>query len=338
MTHGRACLRGHDEIHPGGIWARALRGDDLHGLAVAQYRAQRREAPVDLGRHAAVADAGVHGIGEVHHGGAARQAQDLPARGEHVHLVGKQIDLDALDEFAGIAADFQIDEVREPFARAFLLRRALLIALLVFPVRRDARLGDVIHVLGADLDLDRYAIGPEQRRVQRLIAVDARYRDVVLEAPRHRLIHAVDDAEGAVHGVDRIDDDAQAVDVDDLGEREALAQHLAINTEEMLLARLDFALHAGPLERALELLAYLAQEFLLVAAGALERALDHAIALGVERREAQVLELQLHGIEAEALKTVGCDDSTILDHCREPGLHAAGCWVVDALVRTGRSA
>ena len=77
MAHGGARLRGHDEVHPRRIRHRALGGDDLDRLAVAQRRAQRRQAPIYLGGDAAVADVGVHGVREVHDGGAARQAQDL---------------------------------------------------------------------------------------------------------------------------------------------------------------------------------------------------------------------------------------------------------------------
>ncbi len=40
----------------------------------------------------------------------------------------------------------------------------------------------------------------------------------------------------------------------------------------------------------------------------------------------------------EVLAQAGCADESILNHCRNPGLHAAGCWVVDALVRAGRPA
>lgn len=35
---------------------------------------------------------------------------------------------------------------------------------------------------------------------------------------------------------------------------------------------------------------------------------------------------------ADALEEAGCVDSNILDHCREPGLHARGCWVVDSIL------
>ena len=38
-------------------------------------------------------------------------------------------------------------------------------------------------------------------------------------------------------------------------------------------------------------------------------------------------------ILADALQDAGCDDSTVLDHCREPaGVHVRGCWVVDLVL------
>ena len=35
---------------------------------------------------------------------------------------------------------------------------------------------------------------------------------------------------------------------------------------------------------------------------------------------------------ADALKEAGCDDADILSHCRGPGPHACGCWVVDLVL------
>lgn len=40
-------------------------------------------------------------------------------------------------------------------------------------------------------------------------------------------------------------------------------------------------------------------------------------------------------ILADALEEAGCRDADILGHCRQPGLHVRGCWVVDLL--TGRN-
>jgi hypothetical protein len=35
---------------------------------------------------------------------------------------------------------------------------------------------------------------------------------------------------------------------------------------------------------------------------------------------------------ADALEDAGCDNHTILDHCRGPGPHVRGCWVIDLLL------
>jgi hypothetical protein len=34
----------------------------------------------------------------------------------------------------------------------------------------------------------------------------------------------------------------------------------------------------------------------------------------------------------DALLDAGCDDTDILDHCKAPGPHARGCWVLDLLL------
>jgi hypothetical protein len=37
-------------------------------------------------------------------------------------------------------------------------------------------------------------------------------------------------------------------------------------------------------------------------------------------------------ILADALEDAGCDNADILRHCREPGEHVRGCWVIDLLL------
>jgi hypothetical protein len=37
-------------------------------------------------------------------------------------------------------------------------------------------------------------------------------------------------------------------------------------------------------------------------------------------------------ILADALQDAGCEAAEVLDHCRGPGPHARGCWVVDLLL------
>ncbi|MBP3954889.1 hypothetical protein J8F10_06280 [Gemmata sp. G18] len=35
---------------------------------------------------------------------------------------------------------------------------------------------------------------------------------------------------------------------------------------------------------------------------------------------------------ADALQDAGCDIADVLDHCRGPGPHVRGCWVVDLVL------
>jgi hypothetical protein len=48
----------------------------------------------------------------------------------------------------------------------------------------------------------------------------------------------------------------------------------------------------------------------------------------VIRAEARFADLP---ILADALEDAGCTDGQVLDHCREPGPHGRGCWVLDLL-------
>jgi hypothetical protein len=35
---------------------------------------------------------------------------------------------------------------------------------------------------------------------------------------------------------------------------------------------------------------------------------------------------------ADALEEAGCTDASILNHCREPGEHVRGCWLLDLIL------
>jgi hypothetical protein len=37
-------------------------------------------------------------------------------------------------------------------------------------------------------------------------------------------------------------------------------------------------------------------------------------------------------ILADALMDAGCDNEDMLNHCRQPGEHAKGCWLIDLLL------
>ena len=58
-------------------------------------------------------------------------------------------------------------------------------AVLIFPMRRHALLRDAVHLLRANLHLERLP-GMNHRGMQRLIQIGPRHGDVILESPRHR--------------------------------------------------------------------------------------------------------------------------------------------------------
>jgi hypothetical protein len=55
-----------------------------------------------------------------------------------------------------------------------------------------------------------------------------------------------------------------------------------------------------------------------------------AVALG--RRVDDSCDFSVLSILADALQDAGCDSSDVLDHCRGPGPHVRGCWVVDLVL------
>jgi len=65
MTNLRARLAGDDIGQPGRVGARRQRGDDLDAIAVLQFGAQGHRLEVDAAGNAAVADVGMHRIGEI---------------------------------------------------------------------------------------------------------------------------------------------------------------------------------------------------------------------------------------------------------------------------------
>jgi hypothetical protein len=100
-------------------------------------------------------------------------------------------------------------------------------AFLVAPVRGDARLGDLMHLVGPDLDLERLRLRTDDGRVQRLVHVRLGHGDVVVELPRDGTPQRMHDTQGRIAVLHVVDEDADGIEVVDLGEVGALALHLA---------------------------------------------------------------------------------------------------------------
>ena len=178
-----------------------------------------------------------------------------------------------------------------------------LAAFLVAPVGGDAVLGEAVHLVRADLHLQRPRAQAENRRVQRAVDTLLRVGDVVVELAGNRLPEVVDDAERAVAVGLRLDEDAQRQEVVDLVEGLALGRvllHLLVDAVEMLGA----ALHLGVDAVLLQLLAQDALHLgdVLLARGPARRQQvgDLPVALRIQVAEREVFQLAADLPDAEA--------------------------------------
>ena len=270
-------------------------------LAVAELGPERDPLAVDLGADAAVADAGVDGVGEVDRGGAARELHHLALRGEAEDLVGEHLELHVLEEVLGdLGVVEAVGDRAQPVEGVDGEGVLEALAVAVGPVGGDAGLGDGVHLAGADLHLDALAVAARDGGVDRAVAVRLRLADVVLEAAGHRAPALVDGAEGGVAVADRVGDDAEAVDVGEAGEGLLLLLHLAPDRVGLLLAPDDLGVDLGLAEDGADVLGDLGDHVAALAAQLDEAADDRLARLGVEDLEAEVLELVAHPLHAHA--------------------------------------
>ena len=203
---------------PGRPGSLRLRGEDLDDVAGLQLALQRDQPAVHPRADAAVPDLGVHRVGEVDRRRAGRQRDHVALRREDEDLLRGQVVAQRLEEVAGVRGlPLPVQQLAHPAHLVDLdglpARRAARCAprrLLVPPVRGDAVLGGAVHVVGADLHLERLAVRPDHGGVQRLVDAEPRLRDVVLEPAGHRLPQRVHHAHRGVAVAHLVDEHAHA--------------------------------------------------------------------------------------------------------------------------------
>ena len=170
---------------------------------------------------------------------------------------------------------------------------------LVLPVRGHAVLRAPVHAPGPDLQLDRLAAGADHGRVQRLVHVELRHRDVVLEPPGNGVPPGVHRAERRVAVAHRVHQDADAHQVVDVVEAHVAGDHLLVDGVVVLGAAGHPRLDLGVAQVGGDVLDDLLEED-VAARGALgDQPGDLVVPLGVQRREGQVLQLPLDGVHAQ---------------------------------------
>ncbi len=298
-----------DEVYPAFFDFLVLRCEYLDLVSALEDMADADEFVVHLGSDAMGAEEGVHAEGEVEDCAACRHRLELAFGCHDENLVGKQVELDGVEEVDGIRLRVVQDflDLVEPSVQFVLAFLRGLVALLVFPVGGKAVLGDVVHAAAAYLHLNPFARLAHECGVEGLVAVGLLVVHPVAQAVGMGLVYGAGDVVDFeafvrfVHAFRHFEYDADGQDVVDLLEGDMLRLHLRPDAVGFLDARLYFVLDACLVELLPDGGRELVEDACQVLADALQLVLDRLVFLGVLVAETEFLELLLHFVQAESV-------------------------------------
>ena len=301
----RAGLARHHHLFPCGRRHLHAGADDLHLIAVVQAGDERHDPAVDLGANRGVADIGVHRIGEIDGGGATRQGDQLAFGREAEHLVLEKFELGVLEElFRAVAFGQRFDGVAQPGIGVALRREQIALPVFTILVKRmggDTEFGDLMHALGADLQLDTLARRADDGGVDGTIVVLLGRRDIILEAARHDAPARMHDTQRPVAGWNIVHQNAETVDIGKLLEGKRLRLHLAEHRIGFLLPPFDIgADQTIRHEKLAQLVLDLLDQPFIARFQFLQAVRHRAIGFRVEISEGQVLQLVAHILHTHA--------------------------------------
>ena len=251
---------------------------------------------------------GVDGVGEVHRRGSGRKGDDPSFRREDVHLVLLEVHLDRLEELDRISGlRVELGDALHP--RHLALRAD---ALLVTPVRGDAELGSGVHLLRANLDLEGLATRSDHGGVQRLVQVELRRVDVVLETALDRMPQRVDGPEDAPAVPLVLHDDTKPDKIEDVVELLAADDHLLVDAPEVLASSGHLSRQPRLVEAGAQLCDDCCDVGVPLRRPRRHHLLDLGVALRMQRRESEILELPLHLLDAESVRQRRIDVQSLL--------------------------
>ena len=237
------------------------------------------------------------GVGKVDGGGAGGQGDDPAPGREDEDLVVEHIDLQAADVVLGLHVLLVFQQAADPVE----LLGALVDALLVAPVGRDAVFGGLVHLPGADLHLEGDALLADDGGVEALVHIGLGGGDIVLEAAGYRGVEVVDVPEDVVAVGDGVHDDPEGIEVVELVDRLVLGLHLAVDGVDMLDAACDGAVDAHALEPLGQAVLDPAHELQALGLMGVEVVHDAVVGLRLEVAEAQVLQLPFELLHTETV-------------------------------------
>src|SRR5574343_1092458 len=279
-----------------------LGGDDLDFLPGFQRGVERHQLAADLGPAAAVAEVGMHPVGEIDRRRPGRQIDHLAVRRDYVDRLVERLLLVVLYPVRAVG-DFVLpgQQLAQPGdLLVVVVLGAALGAFLVAPVGGDAEFGVLVHVPGADLDFQAAPVRAAHGGVQRAIVIALGIRDVVVEFLGNRQPQVVHDAERGIAVLQVIDDDAQGAHVVNLGELDAFLAHLVPDAVDVLRPAVDFGiLDAGRFQFLAHLGDRIDDELLSLAALFVEQLGQFLVGVRMDEAEGQILQLPLQFPDTE---------------------------------------
>ena len=286
---------------------RILGSEDLHRVSAVEPALERNQPPVHFGAHGAVADLSMHRVGEINGSRTRGQSNHFALRCEDINLFGTDFESKGIEELPRILGlGLPVTDVGEPrHVRIVVTAGAIALAVdacLVFPVRRYSELCPLVHFGRSDLQLDRLTRGADDRRVKRLVEVEFRGGDVVLEPPRNRSPPCVDRPEHGIAVAYRVHEDPNPDEVVDLVEFTTPHNHLLVDRVVLLGTTGHAALDFQGLEVILDRVDDLLHETLTLRRALADKALDLDIEFRIQHSEREVFEFELDRLDSEPVR------------------------------------
>ena len=278
------------------------------------------ELVVYLGSDAVAAQEGVDVEGKVECRGAHRHGLYLALWCEDDYLRAEEVELYGVEEVHGIGlwvVEYLLYGAQPVLELGFFLAQhdgvVVVAVVLVFPVGGKSLLGNLVHALRTYLHLDPLARLRHERDVQSHVAVGLGLCHPVAEAVGVAGVELAEsnvDVEAVAGFAFRrawLEDDADGQDVVDFVESEVLRLHFRPDGVGTFDPRLYLVAQSFLVEYLAYGLREVVEEGLALRLCLCELALDEVVGVGIFELEAQVFELVLNLVQAEAVGYRGVD-------------------------------
>ena len=168
-------------------------------------------------------------------------------------------------------------------------------------MRGDTEFGTTVHVPRTNLDFDRLTAGADHRGVQRLVHVELRHGDVILEPAGNRIPPRMHGTKRRIAVLNGIDDDTYTYQIVDVREIMATHDHLLVDGEVVLRASGDVRLDVLLVQILVDLGQNLLQIHIALTGPTSHQHHDLVVDLRIKHLEAQFLELRLDGVHTQTV-------------------------------------